>query len=187
MDKLTQDEAHGAENLADEMEKDGNDPDFPEFDEISRDDLLSAAQTIRRYVYVREIEEDDSDAPAPTINDIFELCEDHEFHLGGDGADEEESAESLLQIILVALTRWGNQPPAPAPAPVPVAERPWERDGWCDAEGRCWWFAPAEETPSRFAPRQRWGLYAPDPADEDTHCLPHWAILQSPQGEEVAK
>ena len=126
-------------------------------------------------------------APAPTINDIFELCEDHEFHLGGDGADEEESAESLLQIILVALTRWGNQPPAPNPAPVPVAERPWERDGWCDAEGRCWWFAPAEETPSRFAPRQRWGLYAPDPADEDTHCLPHWAILQSPQGEEVAK
>ena len=25
------------------------------------------------------------------------------------------------------------------PAPVPVSERPWERDGWCDAEGRCWW------------------------------------------------
>lgn len=23
--------------------------------------------------------------------------------------------------------------------PVPVAERPWEREGWCDAEGRCWW------------------------------------------------
>lgn len=55
-------------------------------------------------------------APDPTINDIFELCEDHEFHLGRDGANEEESAEGLLQIILVALARWGNQPPAPAPA-----------------------------------------------------------------------
>ncbi len=23
-------------------------------------------------------------------------------------------------------------------APIPVSERPWERDGFCDAEGRCW-------------------------------------------------
>ena len=61
MDKLTQDEMDCAENLADEMEEDGNDPDFPEFDEISRDDLLSAAETIRRYVYFRQIKEDDSD------------------------------------------------------------------------------------------------------------------------------
>lgn len=22
--------------------------------------------------------------------------------------------------------------------PVPVSERPWEREGWCDAEGNCW-------------------------------------------------
>ena len=27
----------------------------------------------------------------------------------------------------------------PAIKPVPVRERPWEREGWCDAEGRCWW------------------------------------------------
>ena len=275
-------------------------------------------------------------APAPTVNDIFELCEDHEFHLGSDGADEEESAESLLEIIRVALARWGKQPPAPAPvveeddgddvidrwidslpgwpndwpavtqcqltalirealehwgrpatppapavnhipdatemapatygarlrqcpthgqqppnawgcpeclrelraelarikapaadgereeladrlgwiaaqlsdigwgddsasvaraaallrqpapAPVPVAERPWERDGWCDAEGRCWWFAPVEAMPGGFR-SAGWGLYRPAPADEDTHCLPHWAIPQPPQGEEVAE
>jgi hypothetical protein len=30
------------------------------------------------------------------------------------------------------------------PTPVPVAERPWERDGWCDAEGRCWLGAPQD-------------------------------------------
>ena len=112
------------------------------------------------------------------------------------GLDENRHPEvrypgHLRLVMAAARTALAAEPPAllrqPAPAPVPVAERPWERDGWCDAEGRCWWFAPAEETPSRFAPRQRWGLYAPDPADEDTHCLPHWAIFQPPQGGEVAK
>lgn len=24
------------------------------------------------------------------------------------------------------------------PQPVAVSERPWERDGWCDEQGRCW-------------------------------------------------
>ena len=65
-----------------------------------------------------------------------------------------------------ALTRAAVLLQRSAPAPLPVAERPWEREGWCDAEGQCWWFAPAEAIP---------------------HCLPHWAILQSPQGEEVAE
>jgi hypothetical protein len=35
--------------------------------------------------------------------------------------------------------------PAPAVVPVPVAERPWEREGWCDPEGRCWWGRASEE------------------------------------------
>jgi hypothetical protein len=40
-----------------------------------------------------------------------------------------------------------QQPSEPAPAVVPVAvsERPWEREGWRDAEGRCWWGRPSEE------------------------------------------
>lgn len=28
--------------------------------------------------------------------------------------------------------------PAEHPQPVPVIERPWEREGWCDEQGRCW-------------------------------------------------
>lgn len=24
------------------------------------------------------------------------------------------------------------------PQPVPMLERPWDRDGWCDEQGRCW-------------------------------------------------
>jgi hypothetical protein len=246
--------------------------------------------------------------PAPTINDIYELCEDHEFHLGGNGADEEESAESLLQIIRIALSRWGNQPPAldprealaarplleavvsldlatwgeevyngrlpalqqrigawlaqnppgqpvaieprgcpapgacscveppapdhirtatemvgdgereelavelqqvadalndegltgsarpvrraaallrqPAPAPVPVSERPWEREGWCDAEGRCWWSVPNQSWPCVYLMKVDSVLAA---ADEDAHCLPHWALPQPRQGAEVAE
>lgn len=30
------------------------------------------------------------------------------------------------------LARWGR----PAVEPVPVSERPWEREGWCDAKGQ---------------------------------------------------
>jgi len=30
----------------------------------------------------------------------------------------------------------------PTIKPVPVAERPWEREGWCDEEGICWWWRP---------------------------------------------
>jgi hypothetical protein len=32
----------------------------------------------------------------------------------------------------------------PAFMPVPVSERPWERDGWCDEQGQCWWFNPGQ-------------------------------------------
>jgi hypothetical protein len=27
------------------------------------------------------------------------------------------------------------------PQPISVAERPWEREGWCDEQGLCWWLA----------------------------------------------
>ncbi len=30
------------------------------------------------------------------------------------------------------------------PQPVPVSERPWEREGWCDEQGQCWWFNPGQ-------------------------------------------
>ncbi len=77
----------------------------------------------------------------------------------------------------------------PAPAPAPVAERPWERPGWCDAEGRCWWGRCADDF---FSPE--WTLATH--ADIEEFCsdampqlnLPHWAIPipRPPQGGEVA-
>jgi hypothetical protein len=36
--------------------------------------------------------------------------------------------------IAADLTRYGT----PTTQPVPVSERPWEREGWCDAVGECW-------------------------------------------------
>ncbi len=61
------------------------------------------------------------------------------------------------------------------PVPVAVAERPWEREGWCDEQGRCWFCNAysmgrwSYETPPN--PEQDWGLLS-----TLTHALPHGAI-----------
>jgi hypothetical protein len=56
-------------------------------------------------------------------------------------------SEFEVYLLRAALARWGRPtaPPAPAVVPVAVSERPWEREGWRDAEGRCWWGRPSEE------------------------------------------
>ena len=41
---------------------------------------------------------------------------------------------AALEYAHAVLARWGR----PAIEPVPVSERPWEREGWCDAGGKCW-------------------------------------------------
>jgi hypothetical protein len=63
------------------------------------------------------------------------------------------------------LARWGR----PAPEPVSVAERmPTAAD--CDAEGRCWWFEPADDVDL-----PTWSLVV-HPTRYDTHWLPHWGM-----------
>jgi hypothetical protein len=46
----------------------------------------------------------------------------------------EFAARTPEEFALAVLARWGR----PAVTPIPVSERPWEREGWCDAQGRCW-------------------------------------------------
>jgi hypothetical protein len=53
--------------------------------------------------------------------------------------------DTALDVARKDLARWA----LPTIEPVPVAERPWEREGWCDVEGRCWWWHP--ETDSHVA------------------------------------
>ena len=69
--------------------------------------------------------------------------------------------------------------PAPAVVPVAVAERPWEREGWCGKWGYCWRFDPCENG---------WWSYGPpvdlmnDPGDW-THMASHDAIPLPQAGE----
>ncbi len=50
----------------------------------------------------------------PTLDDIVELCADHEFMLGVEGANEEESAKGILEIVRVVLARCSRPRPAGA-------------------------------------------------------------------------
>ena len=72
----------------------------------------------------------------------------------------------VMRRAAEVLARWGR----PTIEPVPVAERPWEREGWCDAEGRCWFGAP--DRPGALA---CWDLDL-EPAADDTSSLPHHAL-----------
>jgi hypothetical protein len=55
----------------------------------------------------------------------------------------------------------------PTIQPVPVSERPWEREGWCDAEGRCY----------GWDGNYWWMVGNPRAANETiTHCLPYNAL-----------
>jgi hypothetical protein len=67
--------------------------------------------------------------------------------------DRDNAAFDAWQDIRQRLKSALAQPaPAPAVVPVAVAERPWEREGWCDQEGRCWFLS------SRFS---TWSLDSP--------------------------
>jgi hypothetical protein len=63
--------------------------------------------------------------------------------------------------LRAVLTRYAR----PTIEPVPVSERPWEREGWCDAEGRCWWWCHRHES---------WEL--DDGPAHYRHSLPHNAL-----------
>lgn len=85
------------------------------------------------------------------------------------------STPNFEAAVREALARWVT-----TPTPVAVAERPWERDGWCDADGRCWFYRPAE-IPCRLANGMlcRWVLDTPDRDGEpnhDTHSLPFYSL-----------
>jgi hypothetical protein len=83
----------------------------------------------------------------------------------------QEEADITAEVLAFARAaiaadraRWGT----PAIEPVPVSERPWEREGWCDAEGQCWMGHPGG---AGFIPS--WRLCRPEDAPSMTCSLPH--------------
>jgi hypothetical protein len=80
----------------------------------------------------------------------------------------EQNPQEYREFIRKFLTRWGR----PTVEPVPVNERPWEREGWCDADQRCWvwnegncrWWEFIDSRMISFS------------HDDYTHCLPYWAL-----------
>ena len=110
--------------------------------------------------------------------------------LEGLGDDYDDLYRPTSDLVVPRLARAAALLREPAPAPVPVSDRPWERDGWCDAEGRCWWLVPNQSWLCVYLMKVDSVLAVTDaeaPLPEDAHCLPHWAIPQPPQGEEVAE
>lgn len=72
----------------------------------------------------------------------------------------------------------------PAPfAPVHTSERPWERKGWLDDQGRSWFYCDIEK--AWFL--EKFLSIEPDGHEIRTSCfpwhLPHWAILVPADGE----
>jgi hypothetical protein len=122
--------------------------------------------------------------PAPAADGEREELAQWLENLGDDYDDLYRSSRALVVPRLTRAAALLRQP-APAPEPVPVSERPWEREEWCDAEGRCWFGAPVAG-----AGEAHWTLIEPlVRLKRETFSLPHWAIPlpQPPQGEEVAE
>jgi hypothetical protein len=87
----------------------------------------------------------------------------------GRAATRLEQQESELAALVQQLAE-----PAKALV-VPVNEQPWNRPGWCDAEGRCWLCNSYSMSRWDYAtppdPAQDWGRLG-----TVTHSAPHWAI-----------
>ena len=69
----------------------------------------------------------DDDLP-PRVGHILKLAE---IIREVDGSHDKGAAALAEAILSHPGSRWG-----PAIEPVPVSERPWEREGWCDAKGQ---------------------------------------------------
>lgn len=126
--------------------------------------------------------------PAPLDGEVGELVawlNNHAAHLRtmeGIGALPETELQERLDRAAALLQQQAAELAALRAGVVPVAvsERPWEREGWCDEQGRCWFLS------SRFL---TWSLASPPVTltcqIARLHSLPAHAIPLPPQGVEV--
>jgi hypothetical protein len=78
---------------------------------------------------------------------------------------EAEGVDPAIGIPLLVRAREAWQ--LTHPRPIPVAERPWEREGFCDARGLCWWTVRTGEV---------WTLCRPSARATYGWMLPFFAI-----------
>lgn len=122
-----------------------------------------------------------AEAPVLTDEQILALSQYHMVsytmsdgkvvHPLQDGSDMRDSVLSFARDLIARCGR-------PAITPIPVSERPWEQEGFCDANGCCWWFH--RET---FGRNACW-CYSRGSGVE-AFCLPHWALPISAAPETV--
>ena len=108
---------------------------------------------------------------APTDEQTFELADDLGI-IRGHGGDLHVSLLDLTPFAESLLTRYAR----PAIEPVPVSERPWEREGWCDAEGMCWWGHPSDDQTNAGWVPGTWEDVEMVGLDSFTISLPHHAL-----------
>ncbi|MEB3165373.1 MAG: hypothetical protein VKO65_01750 [Cyanobacteriota bacterium] len=150
--------------------------EYPLALELRKARAIIAADRARRPAPAAEGEVGEG-PPAVTINALL-----HPAYEPGDGSADGAQLVGLvwwhpvmgcdsLQMVVdnarnILRSRWGR----PAPVPVPVSERPWERKGWCDGEGRCWCMSTLDAIP------RRWWLVRPEPLSHGfvlpAHALP---------------
>jgi hypothetical protein len=78
------------------------------------------------------------------------------------GGDINVAPLTRISFANALLARYATHP-----RPIPVAERPWEREGFCDARGLCWWTAGTGEV---------WTLCRPSARATYGWMLPFFAI-----------
>jgi hypothetical protein len=100
-------------------------------------ELMAALIEIQR---LRDLCQTLATPPAPEPGEVGELVR----RLEKKARMEELVGGPLAAGLFIEAATLLQQLSAPAPAvvPVPVAERPWEKGGWTDLDGECWWCPP---------------------------------------------
>jgi hypothetical protein len=61
-------------------------------------------------------------------------------------SDDAGTYEADEELVRRALKRLDDlEQHHPTLTPIPVSERPWEHEGWCDAEGFAWFWSPEDQ------------------------------------------
>jgi hypothetical protein len=118
--------------------------------------------------------------PEPVGPSHWDVCQwlEQQGHWG----DNAHRIPRIANMVQGALARWGR----PAITPIPVSERPWVQEGFCDAEGQCWWWHPDHKeddfSDGWMLINSRWAIchHDSDGSPVYTHCLPHHALPLPP-------